>query len=125
MRACVIPLLLSTACIPLPIPHTETVIPAVSADFRAPSGRPARGLAIALTGHEKDTACGRAQVHRVTDAEGRIAAPATQERKSIFWLTLMENFGLRTYWLCTGRGFLGHAGVRRADRGRWQRQLQQ
>src|SRR2546427_4772061 len=39
----------------------------------------------------------------ITDDQGHIEAPVTEQRKSIFWLTLMENFGLRNYWLCTGR----------------------
>ena len=104
--AWLVPTLITPAvagCLPIPIPHTERIIPAVSADLRAPSGRPAAGVAIALTSRDDDRACTSAEVRGITDEQGHIEAPVTEQRKSVFWLTLMENFGLRWYWLCTGR----------------------
>ena len=96
-------LLLSiTACIPLPIPHTERLTPSVRADFRARSGHPAAGVAVALTASRRDTLCERAVIQRVTDARGHIEVPPVEKRKSIFWLTMMDRADGIGYWVCTG-----------------------
>src|SRR5690348_1369216 len=95
-------LLCITACIPLPIPHTERVTPSVRADFRARSGHPAAGVADALTASRKDTLCERAVIQRVTDARGHIEVPPVEKRESIFWLTMMDRTDGIGYWVCTG-----------------------
>jgi hypothetical protein len=90
------------ACIPLPIPHNEQVTPSVAGTLRSDAGSPIAGAAIALTGSSRDTLCAHPAIRRVVDERGRFETPATEERKTIFWFTLMENFGLTDYWLCTG-----------------------
>lgn len=92
-----------TGCVPLPIPHTQQVTPAVRADFRAGTGRRAAGVAVALTTSWKDTLCAQPVIQRVTDAQGHLEVPAVEERTPILWVTLMENFGYTSYYLCAGR----------------------
>ena len=92
------------ACIPLPIPHTEQVTPNVVGDLRSSSGVPIPGVAVAFTGSPRDALCAKAMTHPVVDERGRFQATATKARKTILWLTLMENFGQNRsyYWLCAG-----------------------
>lgn len=92
-----------TGCVPLPIPHTEQVTPAVRADFRAGTGRGAARVAVALTQSRKDTLCARPVIQRVTDVQGHVEVPEIKKRTSILWVTLMENFGITSYYLCAGR----------------------
>jgi len=95
-------LLCITACIPLPIPHNELVTPAVRGRFRSSSGRPAAGIAVALTSSDTDTSCNRAVVRRVTDARGQLQAPRVAQRKTIYWLVMMDRGSGIGYWLCAG-----------------------
>src|SRR6266566_3966294 len=84
-----------TACIPLPIPHNEQVTPPVSGTLRSSAGSSIAGAAIALTGSRRDTLCAPAAIRRVADEHGRYHTPATEARKTIFWVTMMEHFGPR------------------------------
>jgi len=102
---CIVALVLGvTACIPLPIPHNEQVTPPVSGTLRSSAGSSIAGAAIALTGSRRDTLCAHAAIRRVADEHGRFHTPATEARKTIFWVTMMEHFGPRftSYWLCAG-----------------------
>ena len=91
-----------TGCIPIPIPHTAQVTPAAVGELRRSDGTPSALVSVALTASSRDTSCAKAAVQRVTDSSGRFDIPAARQRKTIVWLTLMENLGLTQYWLCAG-----------------------
>jgi hypothetical protein len=93
----------ATACLPLPIPHTEQITPHVVGELRRSDGSPLVDTPVALTVWDHDTSCANAVIRRSTDSAGHFALPATKVRKHIFWLTLMENPARSTfYWLCAG-----------------------
>src|SRR2546429_8364560 len=79
-------------CLPLPIPHNEVVTPAVSANFVTARGRPAAGIAVGVTGSSKGTLCTAGAGHRVPDAQGRINAPPTEERETVFSVKMSGRF---------------------------------
>jgi hypothetical protein len=89
-------------CVPLPIPHVQQVTPRVAGRVHNSAGKPSSAVQLALTAHDKDTTCLRPSVRAVTDSTGAFQVPFVEERKSIYWFTLMENPARVTqYWLCT------------------------
>jgi hypothetical protein len=91
----------TVGCLPLPIPHMQLVTPRVSGRVYTSVGQPSSALHLALTAHEKDTTCTRPSVRTTTDSLGAFAVPFIEERKTIYWLTLIENpGGAKAYWLC-------------------------
>ena len=93
--------MVTAACIPLPIPHSELVTPQVAGTLEDSNGLPARGSLVALTPSEHDTLCTQPTIQQRTDDQGRFQAGATERHKTILLLTLMEDFGYRSYWLCS------------------------
>lgn len=91
----------TAGCLPLPIPHMQQVTPPVSGRVHNSVGQPSSALQLALTAHDKDTMCTRPSVRTVTDSMGAFAVPFIEQRKTIYWLTLVENPGrVKVYWLC-------------------------
>src|SRR5207237_9338027 len=72
--------------------------------FRSGAGAPIAGAALAAAGPRRARLCAPAAIRRVADEHGRFHTPATEARKTIFWVTMMEHFGPRftSYWLCAG-----------------------
>jgi hypothetical protein len=93
-------LVVATACVPLPIPHTALVTPSVRGTLRDGDGTPVRGAVVGVTDGHRDRGCHRLAVRDTTDERGRFELPAMHRRRRIFWLTLMENFGMMGYWVC-------------------------
>jgi hypothetical protein len=93
-------LVVATACVPLPIPHTALVTPSVRGTLRDGDGTPVRGAVLGVTDDHRDRACRRLAARDTTDERGRFELPAMHRRRRIFWLTLMENFGMMGYWVC-------------------------
>lgn len=92
--------LATTGCIPIPISHMVQVTPTVSGTLHTSEGSPVRNARVAVTGSSRDKGCTRSGGVGLTDAMGRFYLPAVDERRHIFWLTLMESFGRTVYWLC-------------------------
>jgi hypothetical protein len=91
----------TSGCLPLPISHMEQVTPRVLGQVRTSNGTAGSAVQLALTAEDKDTTCMRPAVRTATDAAGAFQVSSIEERKSIFWLTLMENPGrVAAYWLC-------------------------
>lgn len=89
-----------TGCIPVPIPHWAQVTPRVVGTLNRDDGRPIAGAAVGITPDHEDRTCSRSGVRDTTDAEGRFQLPVVKERRRVFWLTMIENFGLTGYWVC-------------------------
>jgi hypothetical protein len=101
------------ACIPIPAKHYEQVTPTVVGTLSLDDGTPAKDYFIAATDDWKDLGCSRPGGRGVADSLGRFRLPATSEEKKIFWLTLMENLGMRSYWVCSRPAALGASGSAR------------
>ena len=106
---------LLSSCIPIPSTHYEQVTPRVVGTLSLDNGTAAGHYFIAATDDEKDRTCSRPGGRGVTDSLGRFLLPATSEEKRVFWFTLMENFGLRSYWVCARPAALGAPGGTRVD----------
>lgn len=106
---------LLSACIPIPTKHFEQITPAVVGTLSLDDGTPAGQYFIAATDDSKDRTCSRPGGRGLTDSLGRFQLPATSEEKSVFWFTLMENFGLRSYWVCARPAASGAPGGARVD----------
>jgi hypothetical protein len=108
------PLLVATilvaGCIPIPAKHQEQVTPAVVGTLTLDSGTPAARYFVAATDGDEDRTCSRPGGRGVTDSLGRFGLPATSEEKKIFWFTMMENLGMRGYWLCARPASSGASG---------------
>jgi hypothetical protein len=90
------------ACVPLPIPHTEQVTPSVVGVLRRSDGSPVAGERVASTAVSEDRHCQGTGARATTDSNGTFQLPATQVRRRILWVTMMESFGLTPYWVCAG-----------------------
>jgi hypothetical protein len=115
----IIPLVLASmlvaACIPIPVKHSEQITPAVVGTLSFDDGRPARQYFIAATDEDEDRACSRPGGRGVTNDIGHFQLPQASEEKKILWLTLMENLGMRGYWLCARPAALGAPGGARVE----------
>ena len=89
------------ACLPLPVPHTEPVTPAVRGVLHRGDGSPVVGARVAATDDPKDVACHGPGGRAVSDSSGYFQLPAETVRRRVYWLTLVEKLGLTSYWLCT------------------------
>jgi hypothetical protein len=87
-------------CIPLPISHLSPVSAASVGAVVDEGGSPARGLRIAPAGDATPSACAWNEASATTDVNGRFALPALSVKRRIFWLTMVESFGMSHYWLC-------------------------
>jgi len=100
----IIPLLIAAcfmaACIPIPVKHQEQVTPDAVGRLTLENGAPASQYFIAATDDDKDRTCSKQGGHGVSDSVGHFELPETSVQRKIFWLTMMENFGMRRYWLC-------------------------
>ena len=103
------------ACIPIPAKHNEQITPSVVGTLSLDDGTPAAHYFVAATDDWKDPACSRRGGRGVTDSLGRFQLPATSEEKKIFWFTLMENFGRRSYWVCSRPAASGAPGSALVD----------
>ena len=90
-------------CIPLPIPHTAQITPKLTGVLEHSDGSPIAGASIGVADKEHDTTCSQFRMRDTTDEAGRFRLPAMKVRRRIFWLSLMENFGMTGYWLCAQR----------------------
>lgn len=99
-----------TACIPIPARYQEQVTPIVVGTLTLDDGTPAAHYLVAATDDDKDFTCSRPGGRGITDSLGQFHLPETKEWKRIFWLTLMENFGMRGYWVCARPAALGAPG---------------
>src|SRR5712664_4135061 len=90
----------ASACVPLPIRHTEQVTASVIGTVRRSDGAPAAGLPVAVTASDEDSVCAGAGGAGVTDSAGRFRLPAVSVRRRILWLTWAESFGMTRYWFC-------------------------
>ena len=106
---------LLNACIPIPVKHSEQLTPTVVGTLSVDDGAPAGHYFVAATDQMKDLTCSRPGGRGVTDSLGRFRLPETSETKQIFWFTLMENFGMREYWVCVRPAALGASGGARVD----------
>jgi len=88
-------------CVPIPTKHLEQVTPAVVGTLSLDDGTPARHYFIGATDEWRDLTCSRPGGRGVTDSLGRFRLPATSEEKKILWFTMMENLGMRSYWVCS------------------------
>ena len=88
------------SCVPLPIPHTGLATPKVSGTLTHSDGTPMAGAVVAATNEGRDHDCRKFAVRDTTDAQGRFELPTIRERRRIFWLTMIENFGQTWYELC-------------------------
>ena len=88
------------ACIPLPITHTAQVTPKIKGVLKYSDGTPVVGAAIGVSDKAQDTTCTRFGARDTTDDSGRFRLPAMKVRRRIFWLSMMETFGMTGYRLC-------------------------
>lgn len=103
------------ACIPIPGKHPEQVTPTVVGTLSLDDGTPAGQYFISATDDLKDRTCTRPGGRGVTDSRGRFRLPETSEEKKVFWFTLMENFGMRDYWVCARPAASGAPGGAHVD----------
>jgi hypothetical protein len=96
-----------TACIPLPISHTEQVTPRVVGTIQGDDGAGRGDMRIAAAETPDPGSCQWSASTALTDAAGRFALPPVRVRKKIFWLSMMETFGRTAYWICAAPGSTG------------------
>lgn len=106
---------LLNACIPIPVKHSDQVTPTVVGTLSLDDDTPAAHYFIAVTDDLKDRTCSRPGGRGVTDSLGRFRVPETSAEKKTFWFTLMENLGMRVYWVCARPAALGAPDGTRVD----------
>ena len=87
-----------TACVPLPISHTDVLAPALIGHVQRNSGTPASALPISVSTSER---CDRPIARGITDSSGGFRIAESTKRERWLWLTMFD-FGQRPYWVCAG-----------------------
>jgi hypothetical protein len=104
---------LTGGCLPLPIPHTEMVAPAIHGRMIREDGSPIRGRTVATARWGGARSCQRPGAPATTDSNGEFDLPATEQRQKVLWLTMMERFGPPPFTVCAGAA--EDSTTRRAD----------
>lgn len=91
---------LVAGCIPLPITHMSPVSAASVGTVVDETGAPVTQLRVAPADDARPSSCGWSVAASITDASGRFALPSYAVKRKIFWLTMIESFGMSWYSLC-------------------------
>src|SRR3954469_19785120 len=90
----------TTACLLLPIPHTEIIAPSLVGHVEERDGKPVAGLQLVVSTTES---CDRPTVSGATDSSGHFRLETPPNRRHWMMVSLME-YGITRYWMCTSSG---------------------